>query len=249
MTYPKAFCFAGSLIALLLASSEAHAVAIYSAEATSTLTVTGFANASGTPIAKPGDLLVEGGASVFDEFTLEEGDATASAAAVALVTANDPLNLMVGEGLSLDASVVGSATFPPLSTSEAVARTDGLIFLDNLSPTNTYRVDFELAISWSVDASVSGLYETARSEARVLLDTLSAGVLFELLEIADTSTADGPGSDSSIFTASLTLAPGEFDEIAVRTDATGSAVPEPSSAVFVGLGLACLGSRRLLAPR
>jgi len=154
-----------------------------------------------------------------------------------------PITLMP---VTAPAVISGSAANPPNSTSEAIARTDGLIFLDNMSATSTYRVDFELSFSWLVDASVSAADEAARAEISLLLDALSGGVLFELLEVADTATGDGPGSSSSFYTGSLTLGPGEFDELTIRTDAIGAAraVPEPSTALLVGLGLAWAGAAR-----
>jgi len=246
MKHSRAIHLAVALLCALLAPTASHALASFSAQATSLLTVTGFADGVGTPIPKPVDLILEGDAFVFDEFEAATPGATASAAAVAQLLAVDPFDLMLGEGPSQDALVSGSAVYTSDATSDAVAQTDGLVFLDNASSTETYRVDFELSVSWLVDASVSDIHESARSDISLLLASLSGGVLFELVEFADTLTGDGADGSSSIFSGSLTLAPGEFDELTMRTDAFGNAraVPEPSSALLIGLGLAWMGVRR-----
>jgi hypothetical protein len=120
------------------------------------------------------------------------------------------------------------------------------VYLDNQSLVATYRVDFELSVTWSVDAAVDLAGEAARSTISVLLDTLSGGVLFDLSEIADTETSDPSGADTVIFSGSVLLAPLDFDEIAIETDATGaaSAVPEPSSGALLGLALGLLAAGR-----
>jgi hypothetical protein len=246
MKHLRTLYLAVLLLCALLAPPASHALASYSAQATSLLTVTGFADGSGTAIPKPVDLIVEGDAFVFDEFEAATPGATASAAAVAQLLAVDPFDLMLGEGPSQDALVSGSAVYTSDASSQAVARTDGLVFVDNASTTETYRVDFGLSVSWLVDASVSAPHEIARSEISLLLAALSGGVLFELIEFADTATGDGPDAASSLFFGSLTLGPGEFDELTMRTDAIGAAraVPEPSTALLIGLGLAWVGVRR-----
>jgi hypothetical protein len=234
--------------ALLAPALRAEALAIYSADVVTQFSVTGFFDSAGTAIAKPADLVVEGTAQVFDRFQSATPGATASASAVPQVIATDPLDLVLGEGPRQEASASGSAAFPPVAMSDAIARTDGLVFLDNQSFLETYRVDFELAVTWSVDAAVSLAGETARSTISVLLDTLSGGVLFELDEIADTQTSDPSGADTVVFFGSVLLGPRDFDEIAIETDATGaaSAVPEPASAVLIGLGAGLLaGGRRI----
>ena len=78
--------------------------------------------------------------------------------------------------------------------------------------TGTYRVDFELSVSWLVDASVSDIHESARSDISLLLASLSGGVLFELVEFADTLTGDGADG------AATFRAPGTAPE---RTDRGG----------------------------
>lgn len=73
------------------------------------LTVTGFADGSGTSIPKPADLIVEGDADVLDQFESATPNATASATPFAQVSAADPLDLMLGDGPSQDALISRSA--------------------------------------------------------------------------------------------------------------------------------------------
>jgi hypothetical protein len=238
---------------LLLLPGTARATALYAADLTAELTISGFFNAAGLPIAKPADLVVDGSAALFDQSVATGGDATAEAPYVALVLAADPLDLELGEGLRLAAGPSGSASAPPVSSAESVARTNGLLFVDNRSATATYRLGFELAVSWALDVSIDASpLETARADVGLLLESLSGGVLFDLREMADALAGPGSRGDAAFFTGQLVLGPRGFDELGLVADATGAAtaVPEPSTLLLVALpSLVALGARRARAER
>ena len=201
--------------------------------------------------SKPGDLLVEGDAEVFDLFESALGAASADTLVSVDVFGADPLDLDVGDGTVLVAGASGSTSFPPVSSAESVARTDALIFFDNLSATETYQVIFELTTNWFAHASADlPATEVAGAEVQIVLASLSGGTLFDILEFSDTTLGGGPLSDLQVLESVLVLGPSEFDELALISDATGFAnsVPEPSSLLLVGSGLFCLLARRRVSP-
>jgi hypothetical protein len=242
----------GALVALLVlpAHGPAHATALYAADLAANVTIRGFFDAAGLPIAKPGELVVDGSAALFDRFVDSSGDATAEATYTALVQAADPLDVQLDEGVSLSAGATGRASPPPLALAASLTRTDGLLFVDNRSATETYRLGFELAASWTPDVSVdASTVETARADVSVLLESLSGGVLFEFFETADALLGPSSRSDTVLFTGQLVLGPLDFDELGFIADATGNAsvVPEPSTLLLVAFPLAALAARRARA--
>jgi len=244
-----------ALVALLLlpVPGSARATALYAADLAAELTITGFFDAGGLAIAKPTDLVVDGSAALFDRLVETSGGATADAPYTVEVLAADPLDLQLGEGLRLAAGASGSASAPPVSAGESVARTNGLLFVDNRSASATYRLGFELAVPWALDVSVdAATTETARADVGVLLESLSGGVLFELLETADALAGPGSRSDAALFTGQLVLGPRGFDELGLVADGTGAAtaVPEPSTLLLLTLpSLAALAARRARTAR
>jgi hypothetical protein len=240
----------GLLVALLLlpVPGDARAAALYAADVTAELTIQGFFDAEGISIAKPADLVVDGSAALFDRSVTPSGNGTAAAPYTAMVQAADPLNLQLGEGLQLSAGASGSASAPPASSAESIARTNGRLFIDNRSASATYRLGFSLAVSWALDASASVLAtETAHADVMVLLESLSGGGLFDLSKTADALASPGSQSDMALFTGQLVLAPRGFDELGLVADTTGAAtaVPEPSTLLLVALpSLAALIARR-----
>jgi hypothetical protein len=242
-----------SAVAVLSGNGVARAVGLYGAELTAQLTITGFFDAAGTPIPRPGDLVIEGESALFDQFLSTTANATADAPYTAAVQAADPLALQVGDGLDQRAAASGSVFPPPAGSSEALARTNGLLFLDNRSMTETFRMGFELTYEWSLDVSLDDPgTEAARADVTLLLESLSGGTLLGFFEEAVAGFSAGSRSDAGTFSGELVLAPLDFDELGLVADATGAttAVPEPSSLMLlVVAAIAALSARAGSAAR
>jgi hypothetical protein len=240
--------------ALLPAAGPAQAVGLYGADLTARLTITGFLDASGAPIGRPPELVVEGEAGLFDRFATTSGNASAEVPYTAEVLAADPSALQVGEGLDQRAGASGMVAPPAPGGSEALSATDGLVFLDNRSPTETFRVGFALQYAWSLAAARDEAgSETAHASVTLLLESLSGGTLFAFLEEAIAGSQPGTRSDAGLFTGELVLAPLDFDELGLVADAAGSAaiVPEPSTLTllaFPALAALVARARRARAP-
>lgn len=238
--------FTASCFVAAICSGPASALPSFEGRVELELTISGFADALGTPIPQPSTLHMDGQARVFDERTEQSGNASAQTETGAQVEASDPLALAVGEGIALSARASGSAGLPAPASASALARTDGLLFLDNRSLDEAVMVSFVLTLSFLASATADP-DESALAELGVLLESLSGGTLFQRFVTVPGTPAGDSDSDALVFGVMLRLEPGEFDELGVVADATGSArvVPEPRSFALLALGLvALLVSRR-----
>lgn len=232
--------------ALLVATAgPASALGSYTAELSAELTLTGFFDAAGSPIPRPPALVIEGDAVLVDRLAVAEGDASAEAPWSAAVRGADPFALQLGDGLGQGAGAAGSAALPATGRSEALAATDGIVFVDNRSASETFRVGFTLDWAWSLDVARDDPgAETARADVTLLLGSLSGGTLFGFLEEAVAGPAPSVRSDAGSFSGELVLGPLDFDELGLVADASGiaTAVPEPSASMLVAMALAMLGA-------
>jgi hypothetical protein len=230
----------------------AQAITSYGAELDAQLTITGFFDAGGVPIARPAELVIEGEAALFDRFTSSTGSAAATANDTIAVLAADPMALAIGEGLVLGAAVSGDASTPG-DESEALVATDGFLFFDNRSPTAAVRIDFELSYAWLLEAALDEPgSEQARADFTLMLVSDSGGTLFALFEETQAGLDPASRTDGGVFAGQLLLDPFEFDGLALVADASGAAavVPEPGTVTPIVASLVAMaGLRRRLRGR
>jgi len=221
---------------LLCGAHPARGVAIHAASMTAQLRITGFSDADGTPIAQPAVLAIEGDAELFDRIETTSGGATGTTSYRADVIGTDPLDLQLGDGIDLGAAASGDAAPPAPAEAEMLVATSGLLFLDNRSTTDIFRIDFELEYAWSLAASVGGPGESARADVTLLLETLSGGTVFSLFEEVIAGLGPEPRSDAATVRGELVLSPLDFDELGLVADSRGRAsVPEPSTLALLAV--------------
>jgi len=244
-----------AVVLTLTAARRADAVATSSASAQITVMVTGFLDGSGNPIAKPGDLTVEGVATEFDMDVFADGNANATIPTFDLDPNPDPDPLDVGDGTTQSVEVTTDAD-APFGFAFAFAQSDGDIFLENTSSTDTYTVEFSAA--WQLDAAMAiddVFTEFALTDAIVTLETFDGSVPALVLEeelFAESDFDPSPFMDSDMDTLafSVTLGPGDFTFLFATADVISAAgsgfapVPEPTTALLSLAGLVGLALRR-----
>jgi len=200
-------------------ATPAHATATFAANASALLTITNITGAN-----PGGDLLLDGGAIVFDSgasFTGALGT-VASAFGDADFNPSDPTSL------NQQANATGTAEPSGVPGSEASAfyLTDGFLEIENTSTSDTYLIDFTL--DWGVSASAT--FEKGEDKedafAEAIID-LSGDYDFDALADADTLFDDAGEAVGGVESFSLTLAPGDFAELFLRVDAQGEAFSVP----------------------
>ena len=215
----------GGLLAGGLACGSAQATAIHAARAEATLSITGITN-----LDTPGDLLdlfISGDAFTGNDVFAADvfgpgGTSTAGTDGFAEVDAADPFDMGTGDGLSLFSEGLGSATHK--AGSIALHDTEGVIFLDNFSFTDTFVIDFSLGYALSVDAAVD-LPAREFASAIALLDVFTDfdDVLFDELasfsDLGGGAFATGPVS----LDFSVTLDPDSSATVTLLASAEGSA--------------------------
>ena len=259
-----------ALTASLAAASAAHASAVYDASASTTLTMTSVTNTTTTGSEAGLEFAVETGIEGDDTETT--GDATAETSFELRPSGTDALGLIrnslaLGETLSNTGSVTGMATD---GESSAFVLTDGSLFMENLSLTDTFEVTFELTYEMSASASVEfdGESASATSFIRVDSDLLDGatgtfeqdGVINEVLSgtIPELALEPAQGDEALSASASIlrtfVLAPGTAVNMCMFADAEGSAVgmadmtmdavPLPGALGFMVFGAAGLAGLR-----
>lgn len=223
-SYPKIPAFVLLLlVAVVLAPNQSAATAIASADASLTLAITDIIGGD------QDDLLVTVDASVFEADSFFTGNASAMFAGEATPDA---------DGLTQRSSVTASAD--PTGFADAYHYTDGLLSIENLSSVSL-EVEFFIEFSGVAEATID---DPANEDALSVVDMLvTSGVLGDIVEetiIAVASTGTNDPAVMGAFAFSLSLAPGEFDEIftVVDADALAFSIFEPATLSLLGVGLA-----------
>ena len=258
--------------ATILGASGAQAAAVYSADATTTLTLVSVTNTT-TPEA--GDS--EFGIAILTSLDQEGSDTTGDATASTDFTL-DPFEdgfgviqngLAAGETLSNGGSVTGTAAD---GTSDAFVSTAGEMSFTNLSLTDTFEVTFELGFDLFASASVdNAMNESASAIGAVLAeaslfgdvtgtverDGISTALSNVVLDLALEATgADGTLADAGSLLLTFVVAPGAGVDMFMFADVLGGGVgvadidmnpnpiPLPGALGFMLVGAAGLAGLR-----
>ena len=228
---------------LVITPTSVRANAIYDAITLVSLNITQFSNDSGVLSSRPEDLLITGNAFITDEDQIIDGQATTDKFASTLVNGLNPDLLDIGDGLSQETLATGDATF---GTSASFAIVQGLLTLNNFSPSESYTVGFETVWSYLVNSQVTSAIEFATAESGIFLESFVNGPLLDVTEISDSDFTDGLITNQGIQLFSIQIAPGTSDILTLTTRSIGAAsatafISEPSTLILLGLGL--LGAR------
>ncbi len=227
---------------LVVTPTSVRANAIYDAITLVSLNITQFSNDSGVLSSRPEDLLITGDAFIIDEDQIIDGQATTDKFASTLVNGLNPDLLDIGDGLSQETLATGDTTF---GTAASLAIVQGLLTLNNFSPSESYTVGFETVWSYLVNSQVtSSAIEFATAESGIFLESLVNGPLFDFTVVSDSEFSDGLLTDQGILTFSIQVAPGESDILTLTSQAIGAAsvnepafIFEPSILTLLGIGL------------
>jgi hypothetical protein len=218
----------------------------YSGTLQASLTVSGFLDAEGNPIAKPAGLTLENIITFVDDesFTFTEGDATADADAAIDVVAGDPFDLVAGNRFDFNVAVLGTTVFPT-GFSYAAAFGNIVIHAGNFSPnpvTISFDYDYDYAASTSVDDSDLEFAYVIVNYG-VWLEASSVFEMFAVVCTEDEICNNDSLADVGAGSFEVTLLPGQSEVITAIAAAAGDpfgAVPEPTSWLLGIIGAATL---------
>ena len=227
-------------LAVLVGASGAHAAsAIYTTEATATLTITAI-----TPGSFPASIFIINGPlpGVADPLEETMGNATVMTDGSANGI-GDPAALRVGDGFFNSTSASGTADLPAPSSSFAFSLADGQILIDNESD-ETITVDFLLSYTLSASADFSDPTSKdvyAFSDVQLNWEPISGTFDFFVDTAASDDRFGDPMMVANTFAFSVTVLPGFVGNASLQTASSGYAdvfvVPLPAAAWLLGSAL------------
>ena len=237
-------------------AAPAHAIALYDARAEAKITLLGFEDALGNPIAAPAGLSIIADASVFDSETDPFGTGNANVDGSAFGTTAD---MLIGDSVHLTSRSFGDAQLPD-GFAFSFHDPEGFVEIDNFSG-QTVRTVFQLFYDWDLAISVDDP-DTESAYAELYIDILGGVcgcddpdvdvLVEEFLDSFDLRAAGSPAaSDTDSFEFSILLLPDEFAFIDIFIGTLGEAdafgeisVPAPPALAVLFPALFVIGAVR-----
>jgi len=216
-----------AILSTALLSLPASAAAVFGADATAKLMVDGEV---------PEGLSIASDTFVFDDFSFEFGNASATTSGFSDAPGTPLLDQAAGIEGRASRTAIGSVA-------EALFLTDGFVSFEN---TTADPLEIALSLVWSVSASASTMNPLEEALSAASVDLFGDASFFRIAD-ADAFLGDLGESLEGVFDFSLTIAPEETAELSLFVDVDGFAasVPVPASLPLFGTALLGLGLVRI----
>ncbi|MAE63222.1 MAG: hypothetical protein CMJ18_03020 [Phycisphaeraceae bacterium] len=200
--------------------------ALFEADASGSVTITALEHAGGGA-----GIIIKGFAFNADLSATMQGNAMAQATGMTTILANDPNNMVIGDGLQQSVDIDGTAGIAEFSSAAAFAFVDGFIDVFNTTA-DPVSVTFQLSYMMTVNTDAPEFDSFASSDA--FLEVSVDDVIVYDDFIASSSGREIPGGmmQTGLVTTTVNMvtAPFEFGSLGFAIDSFGAAtVPEPAT--------------------